>query len=595
MGTSTASLRALGAAWWLLCWMAAIIWPTVRSVSLQQQQQQQQQTPLYSYARTLRALQGHGAALPLYQELLRQNPNDRTAATWIASHPDTPQRHVRLEKSTQHVATKELQYITAHFLDWNFTPLGIADSIFGPETTSPSVPSAVAARISTAPLYLQPLRAGSPTLPNPKSALDTCIQLLLMAVCVPLATCQLHLGEKMVELLETMGIAYCDRDQSNQEAMMVPYCHIMPVKPIGTDQKTLYFATDLHPNVLSTTTIEKDHDPVMYIGPDSLALVDHWTSLQPGVKSSSKDNQNQCYRVVDIGTGSGIQALTMVASLQQSSKSHNTKQEHAAADQVVCIDINPRALQLARLNFSWNGFPEPVLILGDVTDEQGGGRLLLHHESFGETKPWQAWVGRPTMLLANPPFLPVPVHDPAISKRHGLFSSGGACGEVILKRIVELASQCLADDEQSVLGVVSEFMNPQTTFPFRLEKWWGNSLSIDNATTRGLLFTNEKPLDARTYASRRADSPQEFETWMQHLSKEEITHVSPGLLFLQKSSHLHDNDKDVVDGKRIHIKSYLVPTTDGGSIWTPTNVKARDFTRNKLIELGLHFDPKSVS
>eukprot|EP00429_Kryptoperidinium_foliaceum_P050885 CAMPEP_0176126710 /NCGR_PEP_ID=MMETSP0120_2-20121206/63960_1 /TAXON_ID=160619 /ORGANISM="Kryptoperidinium foliaceum, Strain CCMP 1326" /LENGTH=77 /DNA_ID=CAMNT_0017461653 /DNA_START=55 /DNA_END=285 /DNA_ORIENTATION=+ len=76
-------------------------------------------------------------------------------------------------------------------------------------------------------------------------------------------------------------------------------------------------------------------------------------------------------------------------------------------------------------------------------------------------------------MLANPPFLPVPVGDETINKRHGLFSSGGGSGEEILARIVELASKYL--EPEGSLAVVSEFMNPGTDFFERLKSWWGDT------------------------------------------------------------------------------------------------------------------------
>ena len=46
----------------------------------------------YSQARDVRTKQGHHAAVPLYQQLLK-NPGDVTAATRIAASPSSPQRH----------------------------------------------------------------------------------------------------------------------------------------------------------------------------------------------------------------------------------------------------------------------------------------------------------------------------------------------------------------------------------------------------------------------------------------------------------------------------------------------------------------------
>lgn len=47
----------------------------------------------YSQARNVRMEFGHEAALPLYQMLVEDNPNDITAATRIAMCKETPSRH----------------------------------------------------------------------------------------------------------------------------------------------------------------------------------------------------------------------------------------------------------------------------------------------------------------------------------------------------------------------------------------------------------------------------------------------------------------------------------------------------------------------
>lgn len=558
----------------------------------------------YALARTTRALQGHKAALPLYQELVRRNPGDITAATRIACHPDTIPRHQRLADATTSNGTfEDQQTLTRRLLEWDFTPLGVAKHVF-PSTTSRPSSSASAARISSAPLYLQPLRAGTqaPQMPI-TSALDVCLQLFLLAACVPVSTCKQYLGENVVRILEATGIAFCNRDDGD-DGLVVPYCQITPVKCCGSNDDEhsatiLYLATDLHPNVLSTTTIDDQSEAVMYIGPDSLALVDHWSSLPRSYPHRNSidgaTGTTKTHRIVDLGTGSGIQALAMAASLQ-SLAATRTNHHHRRSPgyeiekpEVVCVDLNPRALRLARLNFAWNGLPVPDLVLGDLRDERGG-RLLLDDSSTGSAatgKPWQEWLGRPTILLANPPFLPVPVHDATIAKRHGLFSSGGGSGEDILERVVELASECLCNDG-GTLAIVSEFMNPQTTFLSRLQTWWERKRSHHSygSAARGVFFSNEQAMEVSSYASRRADSQDEFEKWMDHLSNGDITHVSPGLLFIQK---VDCNDNNELDPE-LRVDTYLIPKTTDGSIWTPTNLPARHLTREKLIESDIYHD-----
>lgn len=488
---------------------------------------------LYTQARQIRTLEGHDAARPLYDEILTRNKNDFTAATRIARHPNSIQRHSRLGRCGTKLERLEF---TNRLHALNFSPDDIAEWMF------PNNANALnKAKASSAPLYLQPLRAGSPSPPPPTCALDTCIQLFLLANCLRVEICQRFFGEEMISLMENLGIAFQDED-----GWIVPYCHIMPVTVLN---KTMYLGTDLHPNVLSIITIgNKDEGPIMYIGPDSLALLDHWNSRQQLISTGS--------RIVDIGTGSGIQALSVAAA-------------SSAGIHVTCVDINQRALRFAELNFDWNGMEEPTLILGDIQDQAC--RIYNSKDDRCITAlTWQEALGQPDMILANPPFLPVPVHDAEISKRYGWFSSGGSSGEVILQRIIQLASETLSSSS-GTLAVVSEFMNPQTEFKNRFQSWWESTIG---GPAQAILLTNENPMGAQTYAQRRADSDKEIGRWEKHLQSEQITHISPGLLFVQK--------RITGEGGNLQFSQYLVPKTAQGSVWTPTNQNAREFTQNIL-------------
>jgi len=495
----------------------------------------------YSDARTIRALYGHDAAVSLYQELLKANPDDVTAATHIASHPDSISRHQRLGDPTSYTI-EECQHLSSLLREWKFTPVGIAEHIF----LNNLQPKAI---LSSSPLYLQPMRAGQKAPPIPDSSLSTCIQIFLLSTCIPISICQQYLGSDLIDLCMRMGILFVEVDSE----FVIPYCHITPV---DCASKTLYFITDLHPNVLSTTTIDDRNQAVMYIGPDSIALVDHWTSL---LKQSSF-NSNNC-KIVDICTGSGIQAIAVATrSLPPLSN-------------VTCVDLNPRALRITNLNFALNGLPSPTLILGDIQDATAGGSTFDEHCY----RSWKDIMEQSTMILANPPFLPVPMED-TISKRHGWFSNGGPTGEDILQRVIELSADCLTSSDGS-LAIVSEFMNPHSTFvEKRLKKWWGARPG------RSLLFVNEKAMDIETYSLNRADSQSEYETWLHHLQNKGITHVSPGLLFIRTSSSSSSSS----EFKGLSHETVSIPKTENGSLWTPSNVYARKLSQQKVKELDLN-------
>ena len=506
---------------WLVTWVSVECrhsWATALSTASPRQQ--------YSIARTSRALHGHDAALPYYQDLLRKNPDDAAAATHIASNQDAISIHQRLGDPSTYT-TEECQSFSSQLQRCNFTALDIAEHIF-PNNSQPK------AKLSSAPLYLQPLRAGQKPPSPPDSAIATCIQLFILSVCIPLSICQRYLGQDMMALAEKLGIFFVNAETQ----LVVPYCHIMPVT---CGIKTLYLVTDLHPNVLSTTSIDQENEAVMYIGPDSLALVDHWASALV-----QNDSINEMHQIVDFCTGSGIQAIAVATQVSPYSK-------------VTCVDLNPRALRIASLNFALNGLLSPTLVLGDLQDEGAGISL--------NSRPWQETIRLSTMILANPPFLPVPVEDISISKRHGLFSSGGAGGEDILQRVVQLAAENLAPGGS--LAIVSEFMNPHSTFEKRLQQWWGTR------PAKGVFFVNEQAMDTETYSMKRADSQIEFNTWSCHLKNQDITHVSPGLLFVRASSECTG----------LSVERVMIPKTEHGSIWTSSNVLSRKITRPKVDEI----------
>ena len=212
---------------------------------------------LYSEARQVRTLQGHEKALPFYQEILAQNPNDVTAATRIAVDLQNAERHNVIGRGGNRFQRLRFTQLLESF-GWNCTT--IADLVF---SSNDNEIRAKRAKSSSSPLFLQPLRAGTQPPSPPTCSLSACIQLLLLAVCIPKTICVKLLGNEFVELLEVLGIAFVS---GNDENLLVPYVHVFPITVANT---IIYVATDLHPNVLSLTTVGND-GAVMYIGPDSV-------------------------------------------------------------------------------------------------------------------------------------------------------------------------------------------------------------------------------------------------------------------------------------------------------------------------------------
>ena len=144
----------------------------------------------------------------------------------------------------------------------------------------------------------------------------------------------------------------------------------------------------------------------------------------------------------------------------------------------------------------------------------------------------------------------------------------------MLRKIIELSAECWScSSSEGRMAIVSEFMNPDSTFSRKLGGWWRNG---GNPKAEAFLFSNQQPLSADEYSSRRADSEEETERWNRHLEQEKISTVSPGMLYVHCFSSSNSSENELT----IHL--HLVPKSDQGSVWTPTNEKAQLCTQQVL-------------
>jgi len=540
------------------------------------------------------------------------------------------------------------------------------------------------------PTYIRPLAAGQgldlsklidPSLTSGKSmdtarkwlpSLQCLATLFLLSSCVPkqLLIESIVGGKETLELLLRLGIVFIfdakqgvdERKQSapgdrvEEDEWVVPLIHLFPldippIRSLSCDgkhrAKHMVLMTDLHPNVLGMTSIpkliesNKGHSPsddneegaVMYIGPDSLALVHHLHASMLQYVESQTEMQS-FGRILDVCTGSGVQALATLGMLDLLKQ--NVLDSAGMDPMAIAVDINERALRFTRFNAHLNGYSDKLLTVhADLLSGEAYPRTNAQHAKHEEFK------GDDTSLvevllnklvieekqqsfqhdrkkeqkfdifLANPPFIPVPPSrsDDAASSlrknegcgdtstpRYGLFSSGGASGEDCLRAIVQIAPSLLRSDG-GLFAVVSEFMNPpplpsvskkivdeedaKEGLASKIDKWWGLQLAVDS-DAKGILFTNEFAINCGIYAQRRAmkNDQEDINVWKEHLDLSGIHSVSPGLLFVQTRKF-----KSKQSGKRLNLKHQFVPKTDHGSIWTPHNFDAVEFTRNILMDL----------
>jgi 16S rRNA G966 N2-methylase RsmD len=250
-------------------------------------------------------------------------------------------------------------------------------------------------------------------------------------------------GEETISLMEYLGLIFpCEIDPS----IMVPYVHLFPLDVDIVESKntnpddiltnastststksetileehdipqkqtsSIIFVTDCHPTVLSRTTVGKVEDgAVMYIGPDSLALIQH-ILLQLHVTSlgnqSHNNNDNDGsksgnFRILDFCTGSGIQAMSTLVCLK-------CYKPNAKA---TFVDVNNRALRFARFNAMLSGIEEERISTINTDINSGNGVVFRATECDEmsnriESTSMDEEEELFDIILANPPFIPVP-------------------------------------------------------------------------------------------------------------------------------------------------------------------------------------------
>ena len=163
-------------------------------------------------------------------------------------------------------------------------------------------------------------------------------------------------------------------------------------------------------------------DRVMYVGHDSVGLA----NLAP---------RSPARRTLDLCSGSGIQAL--VASRY--------------SDEVVGIDINPRAIRFAQFNAALNGIGNATFIAGDLLEP-------VSNREFDR-------------VVSNPPFVP---EVPGAGHLH--YRDGGPDGERLLARIVAGASQVLVPG--GLMSITTDLFN-LAGLPRRIKEWLGAEDGFD--------------------------------------------------------------------------------------------------------------------
>jgi carbamoyltransferase len=297
----------------------------------------------------------------------------------------------------------------------------------------------------------------------PHNHLGDLIRLFHLQVAFPLAHLQQLFGAKLVAALINLGLLI------SRGADWAARVNLF-------EAAGLYIATDRRYMLGEEDRI--DEDPVMYLGMDSMGLV--YTAPRHLVD-----------RVLDLCTGSGVQALTA----------------SRYAREVVGVDINPRAIRFARFNAQLNGIENASFQLGNL---------------------YEAVSGKFDTILANPPFVPSPSQEYR-------FRDGGASGEEILAQIISGSADRLSPDGR--LFIVTDLVD-LAKYQAKLKQWWqggkADTLILHTADRDEILFS--VPHAHAPFGQSIAEYQTELDLWVENFRAAKLTAVNFGYILIQRTA-----------------------------------------------------------
>lgn len=224
---------------------------------------------------------------------------------------------------------------------------------------------------------------------------------------------------------------------------------------------------------------EEDRHGVYYLGSDSYALIN--TVPRRPVRRS-----------LDLFTGSGVHAILAATH----------------ADQVVGVDINPRAVEMSRANAGFNGFQERC--------------------EFLESDLFSAVEGRRfDLITANPPFVPTPDEDLA------LYRGGGPGGELLTTRVLKRLHEFLEPGGLMVMVTnYPVFQGVEVVEHHRAQLAAPEQFGI--ALIHNYLFPREMYIQMHMSATGSAQGDaKEFDRWLESYGEQGIIGVGFGVLLFQ--------------------------------------------------------------
>jgi methylase of polypeptide subunit release factors len=291
--------------------------------------------------------------------------------------------------------------------------------------------------------------------------LGTVVRALFLQLPVPRDELAAALGARATDALETIGFVEAGDEYRGRARIL----------PVGD----LLVASDDYPT-------HDGEDPPDYVAAYTLTsrVCD---CLTPRIRGA---------RVLDVGTGSGVQALLAARR----------------AASVVATDINPRALAFTELNAALNGFDNIEVRLGSLFEAVGGERYDL--------------------ITCNPPYVVSP-------ESRWAYRDSGLRGDEISRRVLLAAADHLADG--GYVTMLASWIGENEEAADERPVAWARQIRDCDAWI--LSVWEADPLDHaatwnRQLAGKHAELGRAIDRWQEYLREIGAGWVSEGAILLHR-------------------------------------------------------------
>jgi len=340
--------------------------------------------------------------------------------------------------------------------------------------------------------------------------LGTVVRALFLQLPTPRADVAGALGERAVRALESIGFV----------AEGEPYRLRARILPVGD----LLVASDDYPQ-------DEREDPPDYVAAYTLTsrVCDCLTPRVRGI------------RALDVGTGSGVQAL-MAA-------------RHAA--HVTATDINPRAIAFTNLNAALNGFRNIEARLSSLFDSVAGERFDL--------------------ITCNPPYVVSP-------ENRWAYRDSGLRGDEISRRVLLEAAGHLA--ENGYMTMLASWVGADEQRADERPLAWVKGVKGCDAWI--LSVWEADPLDhAATWNKQLAGKPEDFgraiDTWTGYLHEIGAGWVSEGAILLhRRPGRRHGARVDGIDDDALEAAGDQVRRAFAGRAALASLARAQELLSTRL-------------